>query len=182
MEDENGKSKEIMENDPSKIFAKPFKEISIYTIKEKLSKNELTIEDILSNNECINDLRSNPNSRYKIMLDVKNIKKLINFCLDSSTNNKGISYETLRYPYYSCEILCSSCILHFSKSIKSIKEANNKEKNENMEGKNINIYSDEPTTTDDYFNKDEEKQETGNDYDYGDYFFGANNDLCLDYI
>ena len=179
MEDENGKSKEIMENDPSKIFAKPFKEISIYTIKEKLSKNELTIEDILSNNECINDLRSNPNSRYKIMLDVKNIKKLINFCLDSSTNNKGISYETLRYPYYSCEILCSSCILHFSKSIKSIKEANNKEKNENMEGKNINIYTDEPTTTDDYFNKDEEKQETGNDYDYGDYFFG---DKFLDYI
>ena len=179
MEDENGKSKEIMENDPSKIFAKPFKEISIYTIKEKLSKNELTIEDILSNNECINDLRSNPNSRYKIMLDVKNIKKLINFCLDSSTNNKGISYETLRYPYYSCEILCSSCILHFSKSIKSIKEANNKEKNENMEGKNINIYSDEPTTTDDYFNKDEEKQETGNDYDYGDYFFG---DKCSNYI
>ena len=179
MEDENGKSKEIMENDPSKIFAKPFKEISIYTIKEKLSKNELTIEDILSNNECINDLRSNPNSRYKIMLDVKNIKKLINFCLDSSTNNKGISYETLRYPYYSCEILCSSCILHFSKSIKSIKEANNKEKNENMEGKNINIYSDEPTTTDDYFNKDEEKQETGNDYDYGDYFFG---DKCSNYF
>ena len=182
MEDENGKSKEIMENDPSKIFAKPFKEISIYTIKEKLSKNELTIEDILSNNECINDLRSNPNSRYKIMLDVKNIKKLINFCLDSSTNNKGISYETLRYPYYSCEILCSSCILHFSKSIKSIKEANNKEKNENMEGKNINIYSDEPTTTDDYFNKDEEKQETGNDLDYGDIFFGANDDKFMDYI
>ena len=50
MQDQNGKDTENMQNHPSKIFEKPFKEIPFYIIKEKMKKNELIIEDILSSN------------------------------------------------------------------------------------------------------------------------------------
>ena len=124
MSEENGKNPESMTNNPSKIFEKPIKEMSINTIKEKYIKNELIIEDILNSNECINDLKTNQKSKYATILSTQNIHKLISYCIYPSKSKVDISYKTLRYPYYSCEILCSPCILQFSKSIKNIKEAN----------------------------------------------------------
>ena len=124
MAEENGKNPESVTNNPSEIFKNPIKDMSIKTIKEKYLKNELTIEDILNNNECINDLKTNPNSKYQTILSTKNISKLIDYCIYPSKSKADISYKTLRYPYYSCETLCSPCILHFSKSIKNIREAN----------------------------------------------------------
>ena len=124
MSEENGKNPESMTNNPSKIFEKPIKEMSINTIKEKYMKNELIIEDILNSNECINDLKTNQKSKYATILSTQNIHKLISYCIYPSKSKVDISYKTLRYPYYSCEILCSPCILQFSKSIKNIKEAN----------------------------------------------------------
>ena len=133
MDDQNEKSLDIMTNNPSKIFEKPFKETPIYTINQKYNKNELNIDDILSNNECINDLKTNSGSKYKKVLTTKTIQTLIGFCLNPSTSTTDLSYKTLRYPYFSCEILCSPCILQFSKSVKSIKEANDLEKQSNKE-------------------------------------------------
>ena len=140
MAEENGKNPESMTNNPSEIFRKPIKDMSIKTIKEKYLKNELTIEDILNSNECINDLKTNPNSKYQTILSTKNISKLIDYCIYPSKSRADISYKTLRYPYYSCETLCSPCILHFSKSIKNITEANtlqNKLKKDDIENNNI---------------------------------------------
>ena len=133
MDDQNEKSLDIMTNNPSKIFEKPFKETPIYTINQKYNKNELNIDDILSNNECINDLKTNSGSKYKKVLTTKTIQTLIGFCLNPSTSTTDLSYKSLRYPYFSCEILCSPCILQFSKSVKSIKEANDLEKQSNKE-------------------------------------------------
>ena len=139
MAKENGKNPQSMTNDPSKIFEKPIKEMSINTIKEKYLKNELKIEDILNNNECINDLKTNPNSKYKKILSLSNIHRLIDFCIYPSKSKVEISYKTLRYPYYSCEALCSPCILLFRKSIKDIIEAetleNKLKKGDNTEKK-----------------------------------------------
>ena len=139
MAEENGKNPQNMTNDPSKIFEKPIKEMSINTIKEKYLRNELKIEDILNNNECINDLKTNPNSKYKKILSLSNIHKLIDFCIYPSKSKVEISYITLRYPYYSCEALCSPCILLFRKSIKDIIEAetleNKLKKGDNTEKK-----------------------------------------------
>ena len=129
MSEENGKNPESMTNHPSKFFEKPFKEMSINTIKEKYVKNELVIEDILSSYECINDLKTNQNSKYTSILSTTNINKLINYCIYPSKSKVNISYKTLRFPYCSCEILCSPCILQFSKSIKNIKEANDSQNN-----------------------------------------------------
>ena len=136
MAEQNGKNPKNMENNPSKIFEKPFRDIPINAIKEKLKKHELSIEDILCNNECIEDLKSNPQSKYKKILSTRNIKKLISFCIYPSEPNTIISYSTLRYPYYSNEILCSPCVLQFSSSIESIKKANDIEKKYTDKGEN----------------------------------------------
>ena len=179
MHDQNGKNPENMSNHPSKIFEKPFKEIPFYTITEKLRKNELSIEDILSSNECIEDLKSNPNSKYKKILTTKNIIKLISLCIYPSDPNIIITYNTLRYPYYSCELLCSPSILQFSKSTQSILKANDRqnkirEKEEYKEEENDLNFNEkdnnENNIQEDIFSQEEQKQEERNENKFEDFF------------
>ena len=180
MHDQNGKNPENMSNHPSKIFEKPFKEIPFYTITEKLRKNELSIEDILSSNECIEDLKYNPNSKYKKILTTKNIIKLISLCIYPSDPNIIITYNTLRYPYYSCELLCSPSILQFSKSTQSILKANDRqnkirEKEEYKEEENDLNFNEkdnnENNIQEDIFSQEEQKQEERIENNYDDFFF-----------
>ena len=179
MHDQNGKNPENMSNHPSKIFEKPFKEIPFYTITEKLRKNELSIEDILSSNECIEDLKYNPNSKYKKILTTKNIIKLISLCIYPSDPNIIITYNTLRYPYYSCELLCSPSILQFSKSTQSILKANDRqnkirEKEEYKEEENDLNFNEkdnnENNIQEDIFSQEEQKQEERNENKFEDFF------------
>ena len=179
MHDQNGKNPENMSNHPSKIFEKPFKEIPFYTITEKLRKNELSVEDILSSNECIEDLKSNPNSKYKKILTTKNIIKLISLCIYPSDPNIIITYNTLRYPYYSCELLCSPSILQFSKSTQSILKANDRqnkirEKEEYKEEENDLNFNEkdnnENNIQEDIFSQEEQKQEERNENKFEDFF------------
>ena len=115
---------------------KPFKEIPIKIINAKYYKNELQIEDILKSDICISDLLINKKSRFLKILTLDNIKKLINFCLQSDAIKDKNSPTKLRYPYYSCELLCSSCVLFFENSIKNIKKYNDlKNENENEKKK-----------------------------------------------
>ena len=107
-------------------------EINIYQVKDKFKKNELSIIDVLMCNDCINDLKNNRRSIYKRILNLNNIKKLISYSLGLDDNND----DNLRYPYYSCELLCSPCILKFSKSIKHIIDAINFEKKINCPQEN----------------------------------------------
>ena len=184
MNEENGKNSELSANSPYKIFENPFQEISINTINEKLKKKELSIEDFLCNNRCIEDLKTNPRSKYKKLLTMDNIKKLISFSIYPPQTNLIISYETLRFPYYSCDLLCSPCILQFSKSLENIKKANGlinksketseikntEESKEKTEEKNI-LDENDFNEQDDYFNQvDNQEQTTINEY--GDNFFG----------
>ena len=83
------------------------------------------IEDILENDECILDIRTNPNTKFKKLITTANIKKLIRLCLKPNESLKENSQKSLRYIYYSCQILCSQNFLLFSKSIKNIRESNN---------------------------------------------------------
>ena len=182
MQDQNGKDTENMQNHPSKIFEKPFKEIPFYIIKEKMKKNELIIEDILSSNECIEDLKTNSKSKFKKMITTENIKILISFCIYPSESSSIISYDTLRYPYYSSELLCSPSILQFSKSAESILKAN--ERQNKMDEKKLNkgeekdINYDPPPNEnnenniqEDIFSQEEQKQEERIENNYDDFFF-----------
>ena len=119
----------------SNIFKKskePFKEIPLKILHEKLNNNTLNIKDIFQNNDCINDLIYNTNSKFKKIITLQNIKILIRLCVDPNLGiiqdfNAPLNQDNeneLRYPYFSCQILCSQCVLLFNLSIQHIKKAN----------------------------------------------------------
>ena len=103
----------------------------------------MKIEDILENDDCILDIRTNQNTKFKKLITTENIKTLIRLCLKPNESLKENSQKSLRYTYYSCQILCSQNFLLFNKSIKNIKESNNLENNslksnDNENDNNIN--------------------------------------------
>ena len=70
----------------------------------------------------------------KRLITLNNIQKLIKYCLYPENTMNKFSQNFLRFPYYSCRILCSSCVLNFEKSLENIKKANNPDnKEENKE-------------------------------------------------
>ena len=75
----------------------------------------MKIEDILENDECILDIRTNQNTKFKKLITTENIKTLIRLCLKPNESLKENSQKSLRYTYYSCQILCSQNFLLFSK-------------------------------------------------------------------
>ena len=95
---------------------------------EKEDINPITIEDILENDDYLNDLRTNYNSRFKKLLTTDNIKKLLKYCLLPPPPGSNI-IQNQRYPYYSSQILCSPLVLLFSSSIENIIICDNENKN-----------------------------------------------------
>ena len=93
--------------------------------KEKRINNEIILEDLLENDDHLNDLKMNPNSKFIKLLTTLNINKMIEYCLIPMTDLDKNSKNQLRYPYISCQILCSERVLLFSKSISHIKDSNN---------------------------------------------------------
>ena len=84
----------------------------------------MKIEEILENDDCILDISTNENTKFKRLITTANIKILIRFCLKPNESLKQNSIKSLRYTYYSCIVLCSKNFLLFNKSIKNIKESN----------------------------------------------------------
>ena len=124
MEVKNIKNNENIAKKESKIYIGLQAKINFNLIKVKFKKNQLKIEEVLMSDECINDLKMDIRSKFKKIITTSSIIKLISFCLNPNVYKDYDSNAVLRYPYYSCELLCSPCILNFKKSIKSIKEAN----------------------------------------------------------
>ena len=117
-------------------ITKAFTEIPMDNIVKKFYKNELEIEDVLRNDDCINDLIKNKNSKFKKIITIENIKKLIGFCLFSDESQNENSKLQLRFPYYSCQILCSQCVLLFDESIENIKSTMKKSSELSLSNKN----------------------------------------------
>ena len=130
-----------------------FKEMPLSIINERYSKNELSIEDILQNDDCINDLITKSNSRYKKIITVENIKILIKYCLEPGGIKDDIPQRKIRYPYYSSQILCSQNVLFFQKSIKNLKKNKENQKGNNDENINYTKISEEEKK---FINKSEE--------------------------
>ena len=117
-------------------ITKAFTEIPMDNIVKKFYKNELEIEDVLRNDDCLNDLIKNKNSKFKKIITIENIKKLIGFCLFSDEPQNENSKLQLRFPYYSCQILCSQCVLLFDESIENIKSTMKKSSELSLSNKN----------------------------------------------
>ena len=125
MNEKDGKNEEIAIPSDKKKVSKDISTPNILDKKEKRADNELKLEDLLENDDYIYDLNANSNSRFIKILTTENIKKLIDYCLLQTTKLDENSTIAKRYPYYSCQILCSERVLLFSKSIDQIKESNN---------------------------------------------------------
>ena len=117
----------------------------------------MKIEDILENDECILDIRTNKNTKFKKLITTENIKKLIRFCLKPNESLKENSQKSLRYPYYSCQILCSQNFLLFSKSIKNIKESNKLQNDSQHSRENGNSYLSANNSVSSGIGKEDEK-------------------------
>jgi len=152
---------------------KAFTEITMDNIVKKFYKNELEIQDVLLNDDCINDLIKNKNSKFRKIITIENIKKLIGFCLFPDENQNEYSKVQLRFPYYSCQILCSQCVLLFDESIENIK-SNMKKKSElsilniNNESLSSEIGDEKNDNLDNYLPNDEQEkfQINSNEEDY----------------
>ena len=107
-------------------------------INERLYNKQLKIEEILENDDCIIDISTNQNTKFKRLITTANIIILIKLCLKPNESLKEKSIKSLRYTYYSCQILCSQNFLLFNKSIKNIKESNKFENSSQMSKDNEN--------------------------------------------
>ena len=117
----------------------------------------MKIEDILENDDCILDIRTNQNTKFKKLITTENIKTLIRLCLKPNESLKENSQKSLRYTYYSCQILCSQNFLLFSKSIKNIKESNNFKNGSEKSRDNGNSYLNENNSLSSGIDKEDEK-------------------------
>jgi len=124
MSEKDGKTYRIPIASTSNILNDPHNIMPLDQVKEKIHRGELTIKDILDNDDFINDLRTNPISPYREMITSDNIKLLIDYCLKFNKELKESSQSDLRYPYYSSQILCSPCVLLFKQSISNIRHSN----------------------------------------------------------
>ena len=71
---------------------------------EKMKRGELTLENILEEDEIIQDLKTNPNSQFINMLSNAAIRQLIDYATKMpKSDEKNIGYK---YPFNATEILC----------------------------------------------------------------------------
>ena len=99
---------------------------------EQLEKGELTLEEILEEDEIIKDIKSNNESQFIKFFTSEKIKKLIDYSTKiPSKDEHNIGYK---YPFNATEILCSECP-NFQKILLSEKilneGGNNKKVNKN---------------------------------------------------
>ena len=95
---------------------------------DKMNSNQLTLEEVLDNDDLISDLKTNTNSQFLPFFSDEIIKKLI----DYSTKMPSVDSDQKhghKYPYNATEILCSDNIV----LIEKIFNENNLESSQNEE-------------------------------------------------
>ena len=71
---------------------------------DKMKRGELTLENILDEDEIIQDLKNNKNSQFSSFFSNENIRKLIDYATKMpQSNEKNIGYK---YPFNATELLC----------------------------------------------------------------------------
>ena len=121
---------------------------------EKMKKNELTLENILEEDEIIQDLKTNPNSHFINMLSSEAIRKLIDYATKMpKSDDRNIGHK---YPFNATEILCCDNNTIMEKIMNEIRmgEDSDEEEDEKEEGEKENKEED---------NSDEEKKKEENE-------------------
>ena len=80
---------------------------------EKMRRGELTLEEILNNDNIIDDIKSRERSDFLEFFTNKQIKKLIDYSTRFPKSDDH--YTGYKYPFNSTEILCSDSLGFFNK-------------------------------------------------------------------
>ncbi len=80
---------------------------------EKMNKNELSIENVLDEEELVVELKSYTFSQLMRFLNKENMINIMNYIIkEPEVDDKKIGYK---YPYNACEILCSESVFIIDK-------------------------------------------------------------------
>ena len=114
------------------MYYQPETSINFDNYYEKMEKNELTIEDILDEDELIQDLNENPESKFLPLLTNEVMIKLIDYSLKMPTEDDPKKGH--KFPFNATEIICSSNSVitdKFFENNEKKKEIEKEEKKEN---------------------------------------------------
>ena len=101
---------------------------------DKMEKGELTLENILEEDEIVQDLKTNPNSKFIGMLTNKAIRQLIDYATRiPKSDDKNVGYK---YPFNATEILCceNKSVIERIMNEKKMGERSDEEEDEKDEG------------------------------------------------
>ena len=101
---------------------------------DKMEKGELTLENILEEDEIVQDLKTNPNSKFIGMLTDKAIRQLIDYATRiPKSDDKNVGYK---YPFNATEILCceNKSVIERIMNEKKMGERSDEEEDEKDEG------------------------------------------------
>lgn len=98
---------------------------------EKMKNNQLTIEDILDEEDLVNDLKSPSFSQIISFLTTEKMEHLMDYMLKEPS--KDCEHKIgHKFPYFSCEILCSENVFLLEKYFEDCnKQDDNKDEEEN---------------------------------------------------
>ena len=106
---------------------------------DKMRNNQLTIENVLEEDDIIQDLKTNPNSQFMNMISSENIRKLIDYATKMPTSkDQKIGHK---YPFNAAELLScdSSAIMErLMNELKCEEESDNEEKEDEEKGEKEN--------------------------------------------
>jgi len=93
---------------------------------EKMKNNELTVEDVLDEEDLVNDLKSPSFSQLISFLTVEKMQKMLDYILiePPTDSNQKIGHK---FPYYACEVLCSENVFLLEKYFEDINKTEEKD-------------------------------------------------------
>ena len=108
-----------------KGFNETSKEFNSNSFAKIFNNKEVILDNILENDNCIKNLRINPNNPLKGFFTTGNIKILIRYCIKFDHNSYKESDKENKIRNNLCQLLCSPCVLLFKQSIHNIKHSSN---------------------------------------------------------
>ena len=125
---------------------------------EKMKNNELTLEEVLEEEDILQDLKSNKNSQFSAFFSNEHIRKLIDYATRlPKSEEQNIGYK---YPFNATELLCSdnaSILNRFMNEVKMGGDSDDEEE-EKEEAEKENKDND---NTEEEIKKDENEENNG---------------------
>ena len=141
----------------ARLFRNNF--LALQPFIEKMKSGQLTLENILEEDEIIQDLKTNQNSQFLGMISSEAIRKLIDYATKiPASDDKNIGHK---YPFNATELLCcdnAPIVERFMNEIKVQDEDDEDEEEEEKDGENEGDKKDENEEQKEE-NKDEDKSE-----------------------